>query len=439
MKIKDILALCAGNLLRRKTRTILSVIGVIVGVCAIVVMVSIGIGLNVSFQSQIESFGNLHSVEVYNWGGSSGGGSKKTASLDDNTIKKMAKIPGLTAITPVVQTSLTIGIGNMKTNAEVYGVDPLYISKMNYELESGRSLTEVDKDSNVLLFGHNVACHFYNPRMASGYDWMNTEPTVNVISNNVILTADYNYGTNQEGSGDYKFESFKCEGVGLLASQDSEEAYRVYMPIKALEKIIKANEKAQGIQPTGNSRVYNHALVYVKDVDKVSDICKTIKEDYGFYTFSLQDMLKELQKTARTIEVVLGGIGAISLLVAAIGIANTMIMSVYERTREIGVMKVIGASLKDIQSMFLIEAGLIGFIGGVIGIAISFAISVFMNTVLANLFSGILGGEGGSTSVITWWLALGALGFATMVGVVSGWLPARRAMNLSALEGLKNE
>jgi ABC-type antimicrobial peptide transport system permease subunit len=150
-------------------------------------------------------------------------------------------------------------------------------------------------------------------------------------------------------------------------------------------------------------------------------------------------MVEEMQKTMVMIEAVLGGIGGISLLVAAIGIANTMIMSVYERTREISVMKVIGASLKDIRKMFLLEAGMIGFGGGLLGLALSFGLSYVMNHFLAGFISGAIGGMGSRVSVIPWWLALAALAFATMVGVVSGYSPAQRAMNLSVLEGLKNE
>ena len=153
-------------------------------------------------------------------------------------------------------------------------------------------------------------------------------------------------------------------------------------------------------------------------------------------------MLDEVQKTMGMIQGILGGIGAISLLVAAIGIANTMIMSVYERTREIGVMKVIGASFKDIRSMFLIEAGMIGFAGGVFGVALSYLISLMMNTVLQPVLAGIMSdfiGGGSTISVIPFWVALGALGFATLIGLLSGYAPAKRAMKLSALEGLKNE
>lgn len=421
--------------MRRKTRTILAVIGVIVGVCAIVVMVSIGVGLRVGFQSQMEGFGNLHTIEIYSYGG---GPSGQQVQLDESTINKMAKIPGLTAITPVQNSYLTIGVGKMKTEASVCGVDPEYIIKMDYDLEKGRLFTAGDKDSNVLLFGRNVACQFYDPRKASGADWNNTEPTVDVVSRDVIVTGDWAWGTNDQGNSEIKYETFECEGVGLMASMNDETSYNVYMPIKALEKIINANTKAEGGNVSNQKKVYNNALAYVSDIEMVSEVSKTIKEDYGFQTYSLNDMLEELQKTASTIEMVLGGIGAVSLLVAAIGIANTMIMSVYERTKEIGIMKVIGASLKDIEKMFLVEAGLIGFGGGLIGVAFSYGISILMNTVLVDLLSGLTG-TGGPASIIPWWLAVGALMFATFVGLVSGWAPARRAMKLSVLEGLKNE
>lgn len=440
MSSKDILALCAGNLLRRKTRTVLAVIGVIVGVCAIVVMVSIGVALNVGFQDMIEGFGNLHSIQVYSYGQSTGSDGKNN-KLDDNTITKLGKLDGVDAITPVIEQYMVIGIGDMKTQASVYGMDPKYIEEMSYDLHSGRSLNEMDADSNVLLFGYNIACWFYNPRKAQSYDWSNSEPTVDVISRDVIVTSDWTYLENNTDGSDSKieYEKFEFEGVGLLEGTDTEVAYQVFMPIKAMEKIVASNNKAEGQQATTGKTTYNQVLIYVEDIEKIQDICKTIKEDYGFQTYSLTDMLKELQSTANLIEMVLGGIGAVSLLVAAIGIANTMIMSVYERTREIGVMKVIGASLGDIQKMFLMEAGMIGFGGGVVGILLSYGLSFVVNTVGAGLMGDLIGTGTAKASVIPWWLSLGALAFATLVGVVSGWLPAKRAMNLSALEGLKNE
>ena len=132
----------------------------------------------------------------------------------------------------------------------------------------------------------------------------------------------------------------------------------------------------------------------------------------------------------------LGGIGAVSLLVAAIGIANTMMMSIYERTKEIGVLKVLGCSLATIRNMFLIEAGFIGFMGGLIGLMLSFMVSVLINQFLAATF---LYGMDGKLSVIPIWLAVPSVGFAIIIGMAAGFFPAMRAMKLSPLAAIRNE
>ena len=136
------------------------------------------------------------------------------------------------------------------------------------------------------------------------------------------------------------------------------------------------------------------------------------------------------------VQAVLGGIGAVSLLVAAIGIANTMMMSIYERTKEIGVMKVIGCSLKNIRQMFLLEAAFIGFVGGVIGNILSFLMSFVINFLTGN---GSAVGLDGNISYIPLWLVLVSLAFAVLVGMTAGYFPALRAMRLSPLAAIRNE
>ena len=137
-------------------------------------------------------------------------------------------------------------------------------------------------------------------------------------------------------------------------------------------------------------------------------------------------------------ELILGGIGAVSMLVSAIGIANTMIMSIYERTKEIGVMKVLGCVVTDIRKLFLFEAGIIGFLGGLLGLALSYGISYVLNTYGTEL-GGQLGiASGGDLSTIPLWLAVGAIIFSIVVGMLSGLYPAIKATKIKAIEAMRS-
>lgn len=445
MNNRDLLSLCSRNLLRRRTRTLLAIIGVVVGTCAIVVMMSIGFGLSVGFQEQIESYGNLHLVNVRSNGSMrmDGGSAGKKAVLDMRTIQKIEKLPGVDAASPVISEYMSLGIGKYIAQSEIVGIRPEVMQKFGYELKEGRLLQQGDKYAAV--FGSQVPSWFYNPKKTQGYTW-GGEAQVDVITDKMILTGDHEYGqkkTSTPGEEKINYAEYKAKGVGILANENDESAYSVYMSLEAVEQMQKDLRKARKEFGVNQNSGYDRAMVYVGDINQVEEVSKTIRE-MGFQTDSLNDWLKSMQETARMIQGILGGIGAISLLVAALGITNTMIMSIYERTKEIGVMKVIGANLKDIQRMFLLEAAMIGLAGGLIGLGISYLVSLLMNTVLLDVVSTALGsiaGGGGASvvSIIPWWVAVGAVIFATVIGVLSGYYPARRAMNLSALESLKNE
>ena len=433
MTRRDLFSLSLGNLLRRRTRTILAIVGVVVGTAAIVVMLSIGFGLSYGYEEEIASYGNLHTIEVYNYGG----GGPDAVALDDRAVEKIKNIEGVGAATPIMSEYLTIGIGHMKAETSIMGIDPEVMEKFGYEVEQGRLLNASDSGQYRLVFGKNVPQWFYNPKQSYG-GGNNSEAQVDVITTDMIITGDWAWGTNDANMGEYKYEDYKAEGIGLLANENDETSYNVYMPIDSLKKLKEAINKSQNQKPQ-QSTSYQQVMVYVDDIKDVGSICDIIKNDYGFSTYSLNDWLESAKETAKMIEGVLGGIGAVSLLVAAIGIANTMVMSVYERTKEIGIMKVIGASVRDIKKMFLIEAGMIGFAGGVIGLILSYGLSILMNTALLSVLSSIIGTASSKVSVIPVWVALGALGFATVIGVISGYSPAKRATKLSALEGLKND
>ena len=155
----------------------------------------------------------------------------------------------------------------------------------------------------------------------------------------------------------------------------------------------------------------------------------------GFNANSNAEWMEQTQSQMGMIQMVLGGIGAVSLFVAAIGIANTMMMSIYERTKEIGIIKVLGCDLGNIRSMFLLEAGFIGFFGGMAGLILSEIISAVINSVVGKAS----GGYYEQLSYIPLWLILVSLVFAVLVGMVAGFFPALRAMKLSPLAAIRNE
>lgn len=448
MSSRDLISLAFRNLLRRKTRTILAIIGVVVGTSAIIVMLSIGFGLSVNFQEQIESYGNLHLVDVYGGGGGMmmyrGGGfssGNMDGVLNDKAIASMEKIKGVDAVSPKEQMYVSFGVGKYIAQASLIGIKPEVMQKFGYDLQEGRLLEAGDKFS--LVFGNQVPSWFYNPKKTWGSSW-GGEPQVNVITNKMIVTANESYGQKrQQRNPDEErivYKEYKAKGVGILANPNDESAYNVYISLEGLDIIKKEAQRARK-ETVSNKNQYDAAMIYVGDIDDVEDVSNAIRE-MGFMTSSLNDWLKSMQETARMIQGILGGIGAISLLVAALGITNTMIMSIYERTKEIGIMKVIGANLGDIKRLFLLEAGMIGFLGGTIGLIFSYILSLLMNTVLSGIMSvmlGTIGGGGSTVSIIPWWVAAGSLVFSTTIGILAGYSPARRAMRLSALESLRNE
>jgi len=228
----------------------------------------------------------------------------------------------------------------------------------------------------------------------------------------------------------------------------------IYVDYRILKEIQREVERAGRVRAR-DSRVgiYDRIRIKVEDINAAEDVMRRLREEEEIMlSESLADIRDGMQETQRAVQMLLGGIGAISLLVAAIGIANTMFMSIYERTKEIGVMKVLGCPLQGIQSMFLFEASIIGFAGGIIGMGLSIGASVLMNEVdWIREAIGSMGGsvddwrfrhmqvEQGDISVIPIWLILAAIAFSTLVGLISGYLPARRATKISALEAIRNE
>lgn len=210
---------------------------------------------------------------------------------------------------------------------------------------------------------------------------------------------------------------------------------------KKYANTLNAEDRKKALSAIENYERIKITVDNIKNVTKVQDQI----EELGYQTSSLAMFLEPMQETSNMLQMVLGGIGAIAMLVSAINIANTMIMSIYERTKEIGIMKVLGCVITDIKKLFLFEAGMIGLIGGIIGIGLSYLASFAINKFGQPLFQALLSTnymynmENTKFSIIPFWLPFVAAGFAFLVGVLSGYYPANRATKISAIEAMKTD
>lgn len=437
MSIRDLLDMAMRNLLKRKLRTFLTILGVVIGTTSIVVMVSIGLGMNQTFANQLSEWGSLQVIDVYSqnsnmyWGGDEETTFEGEApKLDDTAIADFKTMEFVEAVSPVVDVYFKMQYDKYVADASVRGIEPAAMEALGFKVEQGRYLN--GEDGKAIVLGADI--DFYDPKLSWEMRYSTEPPEVYPLDETVEVSYDWNLGTRDA---DKSIKSTKFEVVGITPSGGS-DGWSVFMPIEEARKIQEAQKEWEEEMWGGNSsntssdKEYERVMVKVSDLDEVRGVQQTIK-DMGFRASSLTDQLDAMNETTKMLRVVLGAIGAISLVVAAIGITNTMVMAIYERTREIGIMKVIGASLRDIKLLFLTEAAFIGFGGGVLGALLSLIMSKIIN------YFAMTQGSGGFSSYIPLWLYLGAVGFATVIGILSGYLPAQRAMKLSALSAIKTE
>jgi len=449
----DIVRITLKNLLRRKTRTLLTVMGVVIGTASIVIMVSIGIGMEEGFKQEIARMGSLNAINVrssengmyYSMEEDEGRSStKKTRELDESAITDFSRISGVESVIPLLETQGKIKLGKYIGYVQLQGIEPQYMEKLGLKVSEGRILSSEDQTSAV--FGFGVKDNLHNPKASNTFRMGRNQPEVDLLSERISLSLDMSYGEEYmsgEGTAAQKPKTYKINGIGILEEGSYEYYNSIFMDIDQLKKIVKDYNRGKNQSDKSgdyrNIKNYSRIIVKAKDINNVQSIQNQIK-DMGFYADSLTDILESMQKTSSSIRIVLGAIGAVSLLVASIGITNTMVMSIYERTREIGIMKVIGSSLKDIKKLFLFEAATIGLLGGIVGLLLSYGISYILNSAGFALMGFMSpGGDGAKTSIIPLWLSLSAMMFTTVIGLISGFYPARRAMNLSALEAIRKE
>jgi ABC-type antimicrobial peptide transport system permease subunit len=453
MKIVDLLGMSISNLWKRKLRTVLTVLGVVIGITSIVVMVALGNGLKESMLENYSNYTSMTQITVYsdNYYYDSGSNSEEEKRLDDAFISELEGMEHVEAVYPRLETYAIAKSGKYMSSINLLGVTNEELASMKIEVGEGELFSS---DSELELFyGNNVISDFYVEKTGNYPYWDTGElPDIDFLNDPMFVIFDTDaYWSSRSSDTDTTVKQPKkyiIKTAGIMAGDVNDwnqYSYYVLCNIDALKAQLKRVFKNSVIpnQPTRkngkpyNEIFYSRLVVQVDDMENVTELTNAIN-DMGYNASSSAEWIQQEMDSMNTIQAVLGAIGAVAMIVAAISITNTMMMSIYERTKEIGVMKVLGCDIRNIQTLFLLEAGFIGFIGGVLGVGFSYILSFVINSLMTSSGMGDSMGITGAICRIPLWLCPVAIVFAIIVGMVAGFIPSLRAMKLSPLAAIRN-
>ncbi|HNN13451.1 MAG TPA: ABC transporter permease [Anaerolineales bacterium] len=444
MKLSDLIRLVINNLSRRKARVGLTAIGVVIGTGAVVILVSLAIGLQMNATEQLYGIGDLSQINVMPayggdvymsgpmMGGGGGGGSVDTQDiklLTNSALDEIRAIQGVTAVIPreYFYANAFLTYKKLQGYTNMFGVGTNDLA--DFGLETDLGTTQLSR--STIVIGPMVAQNFMDPNVRPGQE---PPPPPDLYDQQLQLTL-----IKYDDQGAEIRKNYSLRVAGVLAESGSEADFSIYLP---LELVKSMNEWANGTRINYNKTGYNEVIVRVENADKTIEVRDQIIA-LGFQANTMLDFVQGINNFYTILQVVLGGVGAIALLVAAIGIANTMAMSILERTREIGLMKAVGATNRDVLSLFLGEAAGIGFLGGLGGVLVGWLLGQMLNVVAVVYLAQQAASQGGippSVAVYTpMWLPVFVLLFSTFIGMISGLYPALRAANMVPVMALKYE
>ncbi len=447
MRFLDLVQLVFYNLGRRKGRVLLTAIGVVIGTAAVVVLVSLGVGLQKNATQQLWGINDLTSIEVYpgynmeasamsskairvgGGGGGGGGGDDGMTYLTPAAIEEIAALPGVKLIVKedYLNANMEMAFGKLRGYAGIVGVDVNDLAEMG--LAASEGTTELVRGTAVI--GSWINRNFYDP---------NARPTDPPVEPPQLLGETLRFILiKYTEDGQEVRKTYNVKITGVLAESRGQADGMIYM---RMDEVTIWNEWARGMRINRNKEGYAMVIVKAENPDVVIELADQINA-LGFMANTPQAVVEGINSFFTVLQIVFGGVGAIALLVAAIGIANTMTMSILERTREIGLMKAVGATNQDVLSIFLGEAAGIGFIGGLGGVLLGWGSSAILNLIGLSYFASQVSEQGGMppTLVTTTplWLPVFGLVFATLVGLISGLYPALRAATMVPVNALKYE
>jgi len=395
------------GVITHKLRSFLTILGIVIGVGAVIILMSVGRGAEADIISRIETLGSdLITVRPgsFTFGGIRGGVSQTLTMEDAEAISE--QVSHISAIAPSYSSNLQLVVGGENTNASVSGVTPEYMLVNNLELASGTFFSEQDyqRGAKVVVLGADVAETLFGDASPIGQQ---------MRMGTIIVRA-----------------------VGVLESKGammgSPDA-AIYIPLTAMQQTVAQPRTAQG------DRIVSSIALTVSDeeqseyvVEEITSLLRTrhqlgALDDDDFNILSIEELASTISEAIGTMTLLLGAIAAISLLVGGIGVMNIMLVSVLERTREIGIRKALGARERDIWGQFLIEAAFLSFAGGIIGIIFGWGVSYLISSM------GII------ATVVTPDIVILAVSVSVGIGLFFGFYPAWNASRLNPIDALRSE
>lgn len=394
--------LALSEIRRHKMRSFLTALGIIIGVASVVTMVSLGNGATASIQEQVSSLGtNLLTIHPGRGFGRGGGAPPAPFDLDDvESIR--TQVVGLQAVAPQTSTQVTAIYEAQNWSTSVSGTTNDYLRASNLNLAKGRLFTESELSAgkSVCIIGDTVRDNLFRGTEAIGK----------------IL----------------RLEDISCEIIGSLIrrgqggfGQDPDD--QVIMPLKSVMRRLTGNQDVQSILIAVNpqfdsARISDSIIALMRERRHLR---QGMEDDFNI--FDSKQLAETLAGTTRTLTLFLGAVAAVSLIVGGIGIMNIMLVSVTERTREIGIRLAIGAVRREVLMQFLIEAITLSSIGGIIGLILAFSATLAISMAL------------GLPAVFDFQVAGLAFIFSALIGVLFGYFPAKRAASLNPIEALRHE
>ena len=456
MRITDYIEQSLSNLRKKKLRTFLTTFGVVIGIGALVCMFAFGKGMQKNLTDMFNELELFNYIGVYAHSGSHRDAGdpddpdapapeikrkagKPAPVLDDDFLLSLADVEGVEWALPEIRFPALIELAD-EEEFSLIQVLPANISQAGFiKLRAGEFYTTDEEYSLIISDSLLRRLNVKKPERAIGREVVVSTMTIDFSLSNLKNIVSFLKGTGLPFSKqNYTFTIVGViERMGMSGPMPVRSG--VFIPHGTSQKMKKlsftsVNDIFRSMQPSQGYSAVGIKLTSPRYVEPV----KTQMEELGFETFAMLDQLEEIKTGFRFVDMFLFAIGMIGISVAALGIINTMVMSILERYKEIGIMKAVGASDNDVKKIFFFESGVIGFMGGVFGLALGWIVSSIINLII-NTIAMEQGVPRMNYFTFPWWLCLGAIAFSILISLLAGIYPTLRAARVDPVIALRHD